>query len=63
MKVPTLYLDTSVIGGYFDAEWMADTREPPVPKVRLWARTLRAKPCFAAGWAAGSNVPDTSAPP
>ena len=27
MKVPTLYLDTSVIGGYFDAEWMADTRE------------------------------------
>ncbi len=22
-----LYLDTSVIGGYFDAEWMADTRE------------------------------------
>jgi predicted nucleic acid-binding protein len=27
MKVPSLYLDTSVIGGYFDAEWMADTRE------------------------------------
>jgi predicted nucleic acid-binding protein len=22
-----LYLDTSVIGGYFDAEWLADTRE------------------------------------
>lgn len=28
---PRLYLDTSVIGGYFDAEWMADTRE-------LWAQ-------------------------
>ena len=27
MKVPMLYRDTSVIGGYFDAEWMADTRE------------------------------------
>ena len=27
MKVPTLYLDTSVIGGYHDAEWMQDTRE------------------------------------
>src|SRR5215213_9479832 len=27
MKVSPLYLDTSVIGGYFDAEWMADTRE------------------------------------
>ncbi len=31
MKVAALYLDTSVIGGYFDAEWMADTRE-------LWAQ-------------------------
>jgi predicted nucleic acid-binding protein len=27
MPVPTLYLDTSVIGGYFDAEWMKPTRE------------------------------------
>ena len=27
MKTPTLYLDTSVIGGYHDAEWMRDTRE------------------------------------
>ena len=27
MKVPTLYLDTSVIGGYFDDEWKKDTRE------------------------------------
>jgi len=26
MHVPALYLDTSVIGGYFDAEFMADTR-------------------------------------
>ena len=26
MHVPTLYLDTSVIGGYHDTEWMADTR-------------------------------------
>jgi hypothetical protein len=31
MKVPTLYLDTSVIGGYFDDEWREDTRE-------LWAQ-------------------------
>jgi predicted nucleic acid-binding protein len=36
MKVPTLYLDTSVIGGYFDAEWMADTRE-------LWAQARAGK--------------------
>ena len=27
MKIPTLYLDTSVIGGYYDAKWMQDTRE------------------------------------
>ena len=27
MKIPALYLDTSVIGGYFDSEWMVDTRE------------------------------------
>ena len=27
MPVPTLYLDTSVIGGYFDAEWQEPTRE------------------------------------
>lgn len=26
MHAPTLYLDTSVIGGYFDPEFMADTR-------------------------------------
>ena len=26
MHVPTLYLDTSVIGGYHDTEWMEDTR-------------------------------------
>ena len=31
MHVPPLYLDTSVIGGYHDTEWMADTRE-------LWAQ-------------------------
>ena len=31
MHVPTLYPDTSVIGGYHDTEWMADTRE-------LWAQ-------------------------
>ncbi len=36
MKVPTLYLDTSVIGGYFDAEWMTDTRE-------LWAQAQTGK--------------------
>ncbi len=36
MKVPTLYLDTSVIGGYFDKEWMADTRE-------LWAQAQAGK--------------------
>ena len=33
MNITTLYLDTSVIGGYFDAEWMTDTRE-------LWAQAL-----------------------
>ena len=27
MKTPTLYLDTSVIGGYFDDEWKDATRE------------------------------------
>ena len=27
MKVPALYIDTSVIGGYHDPEWMDDTRE------------------------------------
>lgn len=27
MNVPTLYLDTSVIGGYFDDEWKAATQE------------------------------------
>jgi predicted nucleic acid-binding protein len=26
MHAPALYLDTSVIGGYYDAEFMADTR-------------------------------------
>ncbi len=26
MHAPALYLDTSVIGGYFDVEFMADTR-------------------------------------
>ena len=27
MKIPKLYLDTSVIGGYFDDEWKDATRE------------------------------------
>jgi len=27
MHVPSLYLDTSVIGGYFDDEWCAPTQE------------------------------------
>jgi predicted nucleic acid-binding protein len=27
MHIQTLYLDTSVIGGYHDPEWLADTRE------------------------------------
>lgn len=27
MKTPTLYLDTSAIGGYFDDEWNAATQE------------------------------------
>ena len=38
MKVSSLYLylDTSVIGGYFDKEWMADTRE-------LWAQAQAGK--------------------
>lgn len=36
MNVPSLYLDTSVIGGSFDAEWMEDTRE-------LWAQARAGK--------------------
>lgn len=36
MSITTLYLDTSVIGGYFDAEWMAETHE-------LWAQALAGK--------------------
>lgn len=36
MKVCNLYLDTSVIGGYYDAEWMAETRE-------LWAQARAGK--------------------
>lgn len=35
-EISTLYLDTSVIGGYFDVEWMADTRE-------LWAQARAGK--------------------
>lgn len=27
MPATTLYLDTSVLGGYFDEEWQAATRE------------------------------------
>lgn len=27
MRTPVLYLDTSVLGGYFDEEWMQPTRE------------------------------------
>jgi hypothetical protein len=27
MHVPSLYLDTSVIGGYFDEEWKTATQE------------------------------------
>ena len=27
MRTPTLYLDTSVLGGYFDDEWKLPTRE------------------------------------
>jgi len=27
MHTPTLYLDTSVVGGYFDDEWKDATRE------------------------------------
>jgi hypothetical protein len=27
MRIPTLYLDTSVLGGYFDDEWKDPTRE------------------------------------
>jgi len=27
MRTPSLYLDTSVVGGYFDDEWQQPTRE------------------------------------
>jgi predicted nucleic acid-binding protein len=36
MPTPTLYLDTSVIGGYYDAKWMQDTRE-------LWRQAKEGK--------------------
>jgi predicted nucleic acid-binding protein len=36
MRVTSLYLDTSVIGGYFDTEWMSDTRE-------LWVQARAGK--------------------
>ncbi|HBJ86740.1 MAG TPA: PIN domain protein [Verrucomicrobiales bacterium] len=39
MKAPTLYLDTSTIGGYYDAEWMEDTRE-------LWHQAQAGKWCM-----------------
>ena len=36
MKTPTLHFDTSAIGGYFDAEWMADT-------IELWKQRAAGK--------------------
>ncbi len=39
MKVPTLYLDTSVIGGYFDPEFEDATRE-------LWKQKDQGRYCF-----------------
>jgi hypothetical protein len=40
MKTPTLYLDTSAIGGYFDDEWQEATQE-------LWRQMEVGRWCFA----------------
>lgn len=38
-RPPTLYLDTSVLGGYFDDEWKLPTQE-------LWRQMENGKYCF-----------------
>ena len=39
MRLHTLYLDTSVLGGYFDDEWKEPTRE-------LWRQMDAGQWCF-----------------
>ena len=54
MRTATLYLDTSVIGGYHDTEWMADTRE-------LWAQRTRGLWTFRSSGLVAEEI--TEAPP
>ena len=54
MRIQTLYLDTSVIGGYHDSEWMADTRE-------LWAQRSRGLWVFLSSGLVAEEISD--APP
>ena len=51
---PRLYLDTSVIGGYYDVEWMADTRE-------LWAQRGNGRWQFLSSGLVAQEIED--APP
>jgi DNA-binding NtrC family response regulator len=39
VRLPTLYLDTSVLGGYFDEEWKEPTRQ-------LWRQMEAGQWCF-----------------
>jgi hypothetical protein len=54
MRIQTLYLDTSVIGGYHDSEWMADTRE-------LWAQRSQGLWVFLSSGLVAEEISD--APP
>jgi len=54
MHIQTLYLDTSVIGGYHDTEWMADTCE-------LWAQRARGWWVFLSSGLVAQEISD--APP
>ena len=54
MHIQSLYLDTSVIGGYHDTEWMADTRE-------LWAQRSRGLWVFLSSGLVAQEISD--APP
>ena len=54
MRIQTLYLDTSVIGGFHDTEWMDDTRE-------LWAQRSRGLWAFLSSGLVAEEISD--APP
>ncbi len=54
MPIPTLYLDTSVVGGYHDTEWMADTR-------LLWTQRASGRWVFLSSGLVAQEISD--APP